>query len=154
MKNSDKIIIIGIGNSGRQDDGLGWAFVDEIKQKFPGIMIDYKYQLQIEDADLISSYDTVFFIDATKENTEKGFSYAKCQASEQYSFSTHALQPETILHLCKTIYNKHPNAYILGIQGYEWDLQIGLTKKAKQNLDYVTKVFEDKLLNDYIYLNY
>ena len=61
MKNLDKIIIIGVGNSGRQDDGLGWAFLDEIKRKFPGIKIEYKYQLQIEDADLISSYDTVFF---------------------------------------------------------------------------------------------
>ena len=150
MKDTDKIIIIGIGNSGRQDDGLGWAFVDDITKKFPNLEVDYKYQLQIEDAELISSYNTVFFIDATKENTIKGFSYTKCQVSEQYSFSTHALKPETILYLCNTVYNKKPDSYILGIEGYKWELKIGLTEKAKLNLKNAITFFNDTIQNNYL----
>lgn len=155
MKNTDKakILIIGIGNTGRQDDGLGWLFLDFLeKQNFP-FTLEYRYQLQIEDAELLRQYDTVIFIDATKQKTEDGFLFSKCKASEQYSFSTHALKPETILFLSKTIYNHNPNAFILAIEGYYWELEIGLSKKAKENLDYVTKVFEKKLLNDYIYMN-
>ncbi len=40
MKNYDnKNIIIGIGNCGREDDGLGWAFLDEIKSKLPLLLV-------------------------------------------------------------------------------------------------------------------
>ena len=56
----NKCIIFGIGNSGRQDDGLGWAFLDLLKKnEFEKASFEYKYQLQIEDAELICNYDTV-----------------------------------------------------------------------------------------------
>lgn len=155
MKSLDKnkILIFGVGNNGRQDDGLGWAFLDFLETLNLELDIEYRYQLQIEDAEMLSNYNTVVFVDATKEKTETGYVFKECPASEEYSFSTHALRPETIMYLSHSIYNHFPKAYILGIEGYEWELQIGLTEKAKQNLDCVTKVFEEKLLNDYIYLN-
>ena len=65
MKKSDKTIVIGIGNNGRQDDGLGWMFLDFLDEQNANIDLEYRYQLQIEDADLISNYDTVIFVDAT-----------------------------------------------------------------------------------------
>ena len=36
LENDDKILIIGIGNCARADDGLGWAFIDNIKENLPG----------------------------------------------------------------------------------------------------------------------
>ena len=42
-------LIIGIGNSGRADDGLGWAYLDAIASlDLEEIDTEYKYQLQIE----------------------------------------------------------------------------------------------------------
>ncbi|RLD75788.1 MAG: Ni/Fe hydrogenase, partial [Bacteroidetes bacterium] len=61
----NKTIVFGIGNIGRQDDGLGWLFLDHLKEKqFNHLDLEYRYQLQIEDAELICNYDTVIFVDA------------------------------------------------------------------------------------------
>jgi Ni,Fe-hydrogenase maturation factor len=67
------IIVLGIGNTGRQDDGLGWLFLDRLKEAgFEGAM-EYRYQLQVEDAELISRYSQVIFVDASKTDLSNGF---------------------------------------------------------------------------------
>ncbi len=135
MKEEDKILVLGIGNIGRQDDGLGWLFLDYLqKANFGNMDLEYRYQLQIEDAELICNYKSVIFVDATKENTKKGFYYRASEASDKHSFSTHELCPETVLFLTNNLYQHQPKAFILGIQGYNWELELGLSEKAKINL--------------------
>ncbi len=150
MKKSDKIIILGIGNNGRQDDGLGWSFLDFLDEQNTNIDLEYRYQLQIEDAELISNYDTVIFVDATKEETEEGFYLEPCRPSEKYSFSTHSLEPETIMYLSYKLYDHKPDASIFGIQGYDWELMIGLSEKGTINLNKAKKYFKDKVLINYL----
>ena len=150
MKKSDKIIILGIGNNGRQDDGLGWSFLDFLEEQNLDIDIEYRYQLQIEDAELISNYETVIFVDATKEDTDEGFYLEPCHPSEKYSFSTHALAPETIMYLSHKLYNHKPDASIFAIQGYDWELMIGLSEKGNKNLDKAKKYFKDTVLINYL----
>ena len=150
MKKSDKIIILGIGNNGRQDDGLGWMFLDFLEEQNSNIDIEYRYQLQIEDADLISNYDTVIFVDATKEETEEGFYLKPCHPSEKYSFSTHALAPETVLYLSHKLYDHNPDASIFAIQGYDWELKMGLSEKGTLNLEKAKKYFKDSVLIKYL----
>lgn len=150
MKKSDKTIVLGIGNNGRQDDGLGWMFLDFLEEQNSNIDIEYRYQLQIEDADLISNYNTVIFVDATKEDTEDGFYLKPCQPSEAYSFSTHALNPETILYLSQKLYNHSPDASIFAIQGYDWELKIGLSDQGMANLIKAKKYFKDNVLINYL----
>ena len=71
MKNlktdSTRILLIGIGNSGRGDDGLGWKFTELVERSgYNFFDCEYRYQLQIEDTVLISKYDTVLFVDASQ----------------------------------------------------------------------------------------
>ncbi len=151
MKKLDhNILIVGIGNNGRQDDGLGWLFLDFLKEQETSIVLEYKYQLQIEDAELISNYDKVIFVDATKEKTENGYYLKPCIPSEKYGFSSHALEPETILYLCNTLYKNQPEASILGIEGYEWELKMGLSKKGIVNFNKAKKYFKDTVLIKYL----
>lgn len=151
MKKLDhNILVLGIGNNGRQDDGLGWLFLDFLKEQEIALDLEYKYQLQIEDAELISNYDKVIFVDATKENTEDGYYLKPCLPSETYGFSSHALAPETIVYLCHTLYKNHPEVSILGIQGYAWELKIGLSKKGVVNFNKAKKYFKDTVLINYL----
>lgn len=129
-----KILVIGIGNTGRQDDGLGWLTIDHILEDYKWIDMEYRYQLQIEDAELVSHYSKVFFVDATKEQVDNGFYLKKCKASISHGVSSHALHPETIIGLTNDLYDKYPEAFVLGIQGYQWELEIGISEKAKINL--------------------
>jgi len=131
-----KALIIGIGNAGRQDDGLGWAFLDKIKEsgKFSG-QVQYRYQLQIEDADLLRSAQTVLFVDASHTPLPEGFLWERCKPRASFTFTMHAVSPETILQLSQELYDHHPEAFQLLIEGEEWELQLGLSPKAQRNLD-------------------
>ena len=139
-------LLIGIGNSGRQDDGLGWAFLDALKEtgQFPG-QINYCYQLQVEDADLISQASQVIFIDAFKGKLKNGFQWHVCRASGDFAFTTHALSPEAILFLCQDLYQKDPPTYVLQIEGENWELKTGLTPKARENLKVALNFFVEQL---------
>ena len=149
MKESgNNILIIGIGNSGRADDGLGWAFIDEIKSSLPDLIdCEYRYQLQIEDAELIGHYSQVYFVDADTNTWEGGFRISKCGSKPVHGFSTHELEPETVVYLAESLYNKNPEAYILGISGLSFNLEMGLTPGAKRNLELALKYFEENILN-------
>ena len=146
MKKLDNILIIGIGNNTRQDDGLGWCFLDLLeKEGFNSENLVYKYQLMVEDADLISNYEKVIFVDACKAELTNGFSIEPIVAAKQVAFSTHAVPPNQVLNLCETIYNKTPTAFVVKIQGYTWDIEIGLSKLAKLNLKKTFSNFTNNL---------
>jgi hydrogenase maturation protease len=133
--NHSKTMIIGIGNCGRQDDGLGWAVLDELSKHndFQGEII-YRYQLNIEDAEMIKDADAVVFVDAYKGTDEAGYSFQHLEAGGAFEFSSHALKPEVVLTLCQHLYDNFPKAYTFWIKGYDWELETGLTEKAEKNL--------------------
>ncbi|MDP3312814.1 hydrogenase maturation protease [Lutibacter sp.] len=135
MKKLDNTLIIGIGNNTRQDDGLGWCFIDELEKIcFNNDHLLQKYQLMVEDADLIVTYENVIFVDASKNEIKNGFSIEQIFPAKEFAFSTHSIPPDQVLNLCKIVYNKTPKAYLIAIEGYEWDIKIGLSKRAFINL--------------------
>lgn len=129
-----KILFIGIGNSGRSDDGLGWLMLDYLEKKFKNIDFLYRYQLQIEDAEIISHYSTVIFIDATKEETALGFYLEPCLPNKGIGLTSHLLEPETVLWLEKELYQSGRCRYVLGIEGKEWELSLKPSKEGLRNL--------------------
>ena len=146
--NQKDTLLIAIGNSARSDDGLGWAFLEQLKKQDTFIgETSACYQLQIEDAELIRNYDTVLFVDASKNDLKKGYRYEACKASNKHGFSTHTLAPETILYLAQQLYGHTPKAHVLAIQGYEWELRNGLTKNAVGNLNAAAEFFNKRFVD-------
>ncbi len=154
MVRKPKILFYGYGNPGRQDDALGICFIEELqcwveKEKLDYIFFDSNYQLNIEDADRISTFDLVFFVDASMEAIET-FSITEVQeSSAQVEFTMHAISPGVVLNLCRQIYSSAPIVYLISIKGYEWDLDFDrkLSEKARQNMQAAwqkTKTFLQK----------
>lgn len=142
-----KILIIGIGNSGRSDDGLGWAFLDAIEGEIPSNYdLEYRYQLQVEDAELISQYDRIYFVDAHINPFESGYQLEEGKPVQTDSFTTHQLDPETVLYLADSIYNTLPESFILGISGVDFELKIGMSDKASKNLSAALEFFRKEIL--------
>lgn len=142
-----KILLLGIGNSGRSDDGLGWSFVEAIEGDACDLLdCEFRYQLQVEDADLVAGYDTVIFVDASLEALKKGFEISPCIPAGQYSFTSHALDPGAVVYLANTLYHKFPEAYVLAISGVSWELQVGLSKEAGDNLNTALGFFRESIL--------
>jgi hydrogenase maturation protease len=133
--NKKSILVIGIGNSGRSDDGLGWRFADMLAALEPeDVDIEYRYQLQVEDALLVSEYSVVIFADASQETLDNGFVIRPCTPGSNYYFSSHMQSAETVLYLAKELYQTKPKAFTLAIAGYDWELGTSLSNQAQQNL--------------------
>lgn len=131
-----KKLLLVIGNDARQDDGLGWAFGREIEQReIASWAIEYRYQLQVEDADLIARFEEVVFVDAFKGSLPEGYTLTPLTPALEFGFSTHALAPGAILALCQTLYSDSPKAWLMAIAGEAWELETGLSARAHKNLD-------------------
>ena len=136
-------LLVGIGNSGRGDDGLGWAFLDRVQQETTfGGPIEYRYQLQVEDAALISDVEQVIFIDSYRGDLPNGFQLTRCEPLEEFAFTTHVLPPGAVLSLCRDIYGKSPRSDMLMIQGTSWDLRIGMSPEAERHLENALQFFK------------
>lgn len=144
-----KILIYGYGNPGRQDDGLGDAFVNHIEkwvkeEGLEGISFDSNYQLNMEDAHEISDKDVVIFADASVEEIAD-FCVTKVDQDAKVTFTTHAASPGYIVDLCQKIYGKTPITYLLHMKGYTWEFAEGLSDKALANLALAVSYFKNKL---------
>jgi hydrogenase maturation protease len=130
------VLIYGIGNVGRQDDGLGWAFIDwlEAESVCSKAETQRHYQLHLEDADLISRKRRVLFIDATKDASVESFSLEPAEPRLDFSFTSHAISIPSIMATCQQCFQRLPEVYVLAIRGYEWELKMGLTQRARGNL--------------------
>ena len=128
------LAVIGIGNQGRKDDGLGWAFLDGIAQMPDCPDLFYRYQLQIEDAELISAYRRVIFVDATHETLPEGWTYRSVPMQYPQGWTTHRMSPGSIVNLCNTLYDAVPVVRMIAIAGSLWGLGIGLSSSAGTHL--------------------
>jgi len=134
-----KLLLYGYGNPGRQDDGLGIKLIEQIEQwikdkNVKNIEVDSNYQLNIEDAEIISRKDIVIFVDATLEQIEN-IKFTKVEpADASIEFTMHAVSPAFVLDLCNKIYNKNPQTYLLHIKGYKWEFIEEITEEANKNL--------------------
>lgn len=132
-------LILGWGNPGRLDDGLGPAFVEILQTlDLPGVEVDSDYQLQIEDAAEVASFQRVVFVDADRGGAEP-FWLRRLDASPSgaraASFTTHSVSPSAILTMSRELFNAEPEGWLLGIRGYEFsDFGEGLSDRARINL--------------------
>ncbi|MEJ2577451.1 MAG: hydrogenase maturation protease [Gammaproteobacteria bacterium] len=128
-------LLFGIGNSGRGDDGLGWAFVDAVRgQADFAAQAEYRYQLQVEDALLVSRFARVVIVDASAEELPGGYRWAPCAARAADEFTSHVLTPSAVLHYAAALYGATPRAGLLAIGGCRWELGAGLSATARHNL--------------------
>ncbi len=131
-----RVLLIGYGNPGRRDDGLGPALANRLKQlELPSVVIDEDYQLNVEHAWDIANYDVAIFADAAIDS-EQPFYFRQLSPSTPTHFSTHSVPPQAVLHLGQELFQASCDAYLLGIRGYEFEqIAEGLTTEAAANLE-------------------
>ncbi len=129
------VLVIGYGNPGRQDDGLGAAVVEAVEGwGLPGVVTECDYQLNIEHAAEVAGKDAVIFADAARVGPEP-FAFRGLEAGREIAFTTHALDPCSVLGLCRDVYDCSPQAFLLAIRGYAFEFDEGLQEQAGKNLD-------------------
>ena len=130
-----RILLIGYGNPGRLDDGLGPALAEAMQTlALPGVTVESNYQLTVEDAAAVTGHDAVIFADADVQCAEP-FHFRPIESRDHEGFSTHSVEPEAVLGLAQRLFDAQVNGYVLGIRGYKFN-EFGerLSPGARANL--------------------
>lgn len=138
------MLVIGYGNAGRGDDGLGPAFAERIcAAGLPDCRVDIDYQLTVEHALQVAEADRVLFVDAVI-GSDVPYRFTQIAATSGADLASHSLLPEAVLALTDMIYGKAPSAFVLGISGECFgEVVEGLSETADRNLDLAEAFFLD-----------
>ncbi|MDD4880642.1 MAG: hydrogenase maturation protease [Gallionellaceae bacterium] len=129
------VLIIGIGNPSRGDDALGPLLIEHLETlDLPGVELLTDFQLQVEYALDLQGRTAVIFVDAAVAGPEP-FSFETARPAQDTSYSSHELSPAAVLHTCEQLYGTSPEARILAIRGYQFDLGAPPSPAALANLD-------------------
>lgn len=130
-----RVLVLGYGNPGRQDDGLGAALVAALeKREAPGVTLDADYQLNIEDAAAMAEHDFVVFVDASLEGPAP-FGFERVRPASEIAFTSHSVSPASVAAICEDSFGAAPETWVLGIRGYSFEFVEGLTPQAQKNLE-------------------
>lgn len=142
----ERLLIYGIGNPGRQDDGLGCRVVAALEADVvpPDVTLETGYQLVPEDALLLADHDVVVFVDATIEpgaptpyairQLETARPATADAAPRAGAFSSHVLRMDALLSLCVQLHGRVPRAYALAVPAYAFDVNAPVSTAAAANL--------------------
>lgn len=133
------LLILACGNPSRGDDALGPLLIErlgaepDLDSRAVEILTDF--QLQIEHLLDLARARSVIFVDAAMSGPEP-FAYLPAQPEPAAAITTHALSPGALLHLYRGVMGRDPpEAAVLAIRGYEFELGEPLTPRAATNLE-------------------
>lgn len=128
------LLLIGYGNPGRGDDGLGPALAERIAALgLPGVTVEVDYQLTVDHTALIAAHDLVVFADAAVGLTAP-WRLTPVMGQPQ-ALGSHQVTPEAALHLARLLYGRSVPGWVLAIGGTAFgEVQEGLGPSARHNL--------------------
>ena len=150
---TERILIIGIGNAYRCDDGAGLAAADElIRRRVPGADI---LRACGDGTSLIEAWqgrDRVVLIDATFSGATPGTIH-RIEASAEplpVSFShhsTHSVNLAEAVELARVLHRLPERLTVVGIEGEDFRSGTGLSPAVRSAVDQVVQLIEDRRCN-------
>jgi hydrogenase maturation protease len=142
-------LLIGYGNPGRLDDGLGPACAKAVEALgLPGVTVEANYQLNVEDAAQLAEHDVVVFVDASVSAREP-FEIETIEPAGRISFTTHSVEPGSLLTMARDLYGEVPRAYMVAIRGYEFnEFEERLSERATENLSAAVRFLAETIGDD------
>ena len=144
-----RILVLGYGNPGRLDDGLGAKFAERLDEMaIPGVTVDANYQLNVEDAPVVARHDVVVFADADV-SVNQPFVLRPVVAAEKSCFTTHHVDPAQVMLLARDLFGADTKGFLLGIRGYEFNgFGEWLSDQAQENLDEALRFFVKLIIDN------
>jgi hydrogenase maturation protease len=118
-----RILIVGIGNPLRSDDGLGWHVARELARGLvrDDIQVVAAHQLTPEISERASRAELVLFIDAAQSGEPGTLQCEQIVPSAPSGRHSHELTPAGVLQLAQELYGRCPPAYLLTIAAESFD---------------------------------
>jgi hydrogenase maturation protease len=133
---SASIWIVGFGNRHRRDDGIGPYAADRLKARFDavaGVQVIALHQLGPELAEEIRTAAKVIFIDAAIGAQSKECSWRKLRPEMELRRLAHSMTAEALLGLTHLLYKQCPPAWMVSVQGSDFEFGEGLSAAGEAN---------------------
>lgn len=129
-----KVLLLGYGNPGRGDDGLGPALVEVLAERFPQATAQLAIQLQPEHVLDLAACDLALLADAGMR-TPSPFTFKRLRPRQDLSVFSHALSPQGLLAVYQKVMGRRaPPVFLLAIAGESFSFGVGLSRKAQEHL--------------------
>ncbi len=129
-----KLLVIGYGNSLRNDDGVGPRVVEAVAAlALPDVETLACDLLTPELADPISRVETVVFVDAAVD-APREVQLRPLAAASSSQLMAHAANPRTMLALARDVFGHEPRAWWLTIPIQDTGIGEQLSKLAQDGL--------------------
>jgi len=133
-----RILVIGIGNPLRGDDGLGRHAAEKLTERLRESIFEVVacHQLMPELAERVAQAKMVIFLDAcmgTKAGALKLTRIASTGKGQPSSFS-HELQPAELLAIAEALYGARPRGVVLSMTGESFGYSTELSAPVQRAL--------------------
>lgn len=133
-----KILVVGIGNPIRRDDGIGPYCISllqaDVSQR--NKLVDYLvvHQLDVTQCEIFAGYGLILFIDADAVTSTEPFRVEQITAgSMPRAFTSHIGSIPDIMSLTASLYGVTPRAWLVAVQGVDFEVGEGLSPAASDN---------------------
>jgi hydrogenase maturation protease len=136
------VLIIGVGNPSRGDDGLGPKVIASLQARqdrgdLPGIELLTDFQLQLEHLLDLCGRERVIVVDAAVA-LEAPYRFRAVAPSPSpnsaVDWTSHRLTPSALLGLYRVLYGAPPALDLLAIRASSFELGSGLSARASRDL--------------------
>ena len=135
-----KCLLIGYGNIGRGDDGLGPVIAQQITESEVLSNIDLKvcslFQLDVALCDDLKSVDLAIFVDARDDDSDEPVIVRKEVVNPQEimaSHSSHTCSINGLLNITNNLYGTMPDCFAVLPKAYDFSFKEGLSSGANEN---------------------
>lgn len=132
-------LLLAVGNPGRGDDGLGHALALQLEAaiargELTNLDVEHRYQLNVEDAELLSRYAEVWVADAAVD-AAAAVELREVEPAPGLPFTTHGLGLPELLALAASLYGEPPPVRLLAMRADAFEIGEGLSVQAAQSLE-------------------
>lgn len=145
-----RVLVIGYGNPHRQDDRIGHEIAGEIQrwaveQNLASIRVITAYQLDLDMVEDAVNAETVIFIDAHTPDFSEDISFDMVKPGNSAGFTTHAFTAGDIISLCSSLYNTTPEAFILSVPGFAFNMEDALSPRTEELLPQAVSLLKTRI---------
>lgn len=138
-----KVVIVGIGNTLRGDDGAGPALIERLQAKVKASCIDAGSAPENFSGKILKEKpDTILMVDALHLGLAAGeYEVLEKEGIVKAGLTTHDISPRMFIEYLKS--QTSADIFILGIQPKELSLGEGLSLPVKKTLEKVTDLIKE-----------
>jgi hydrogenase maturation protease len=134
------LIVIGVGNSLREDDGVGFELIRRLREYFGSDLSCLEvYELDIVLAETLARYKELLVIDARITEDEVPFEVLPLEAKESTTpeggFISHVFDWGLILALSRDCFGAEVEAKLLGVSATNFGMSETLSPRCIRNAD-------------------